>query len=148
MIARTGPLDCRGDRVSALPPTRKGRQGRDMTDKCAPHPWVKAQNRPPKDYKKSILLLFTLCIFLHSETPYLYTKKTRTTSAIYPPPKDQKETNNNKTNLHHSAFLNTKPWDSHPYASPEGLGTTPSEEYQRWPKTGPLGAAMRLTALR
>ena len=45
-------------------------------------------------------------------------------------------------------FLNTQTWDSHANASPEGPGTTPSEKYPRWPNTGPLATAMRLTALR
>jgi hypothetical protein len=26
--------------------------------------------------------------------------------------------------MHHDVLINTKPWDSHPTASPEGLGTT------------------------
>ena len=67
---------------------------------------------------------------------------------IYPPPKDQKKTNKYKAILHHDVFFNTKPWDSRPYASPEGHETTPSEKCQRWSNTWPLGAAMRLTALR
>ena len=46
-----GPLNCRGIRILALPPARKGRQGRNMTDKCAPHPGGKAQNRPSKGKK-------------------------------------------------------------------------------------------------
>ena len=67
---------------------------------------------------------------------------------IYSPLKDHTETNKNKTNLHNIVSLNTKPWDSHPYASPEGPGTTPYEKYQSWSNTGPLGAAMRLTSVR
>jgi hypothetical protein len=61
------PPDCRGSRILALPPAHKGRQGRNMTDKCAPHPWARAQNRPSKGKKiKSILLLFALCdLFEH-----------------------------------------------------------------------------------
>jgi len=63
-IARTGPLDYRGNRILVLPPARKGRQGRDMTDICALHPSVKAQNRPSNGEKiKNILLLSTLCSF-------------------------------------------------------------------------------------
>ena len=44
------PLDCRGSRILAMPPTGKGRQGSDMVDKFAPHPWGKAQNRPSKHF--------------------------------------------------------------------------------------------------
>ena len=124
------PLDCRGNRILALPPARKGRQGSDMVNKCAPHPWARAQNRSSKGEKiKSILLLFTLCnLFAHRDTPDSHTKGTRITRVIYPPPKDQKEINKDKADLHHDVFLNTKPWDSRPYASPEGPGTTPSEK--------------------
>ena len=53
-----------------------------------------------------------------------------------------------KKKLHHYACINAKPWDLNPIGSPEGHGTTPFEGYQRWPKTGSLGAVMRLTALR
>ena len=45
-------------------------------------------------------------------------------------------------------FSNTQIWDHHPYASPEGPGTTPSEKCQGWSTARPLGAAMRHTALR
>ena len=45
-------------------------------------------------------------------------------------------------------MFNTNKRDSYPYASPERHGTTPSGMYQRWSTTGPLGAGMRLTALR
>ena len=115
-----------------------------MVDKRAPHPWARAQNRLSKCGKTNNILL----VFAHRDTPDTYTKGTRNQSVIYPPPKDQKETNKNKINSYHYVFLNTKPSDLHPYASPEGLGTTPFEGYQRWPKTRPRGAAMRLTALR
>jgi len=50
--------------------------------------------------------------------------------------------------MHNTVFFNAKSWDSHPYASPKGHGTTPSEKYHRWSNTRPLEAAMRLTALR
>jgi hypothetical protein len=120
-----------------------------MTDKCAPHPWARAQNRPSQaGKKKSILLLFILCdLFAHRYTPDTHTKWTHTTSVIYSTLKDPTETGK-KTNLHHRVFLNTQMWDSHPIASPEGLGTTPSEKCQQWSDARPLGAAMRLTALR
>jgi len=72
-----------------------------MVDKCAPHPWARAQNRPLKGKKiKSILLLSTLCNFLAlRETPYLQVKQTRITSVIYPPSKDQTETNKTKQTI-------------------------------------------------
>ena len=81
---------CRKNRILALPPAHKGRQGMNMTDKCALHPWEKAQNRPSKGEKiKSILLLSTLClIFALRETPDLNTKRTRMTSVIYSPIED------------------------------------------------------------
>ena len=61
-IARACPQDCRGNRILALPPARKRRQGNGMVDTCALHPWARAQNWPSKGEKiKSILLLFTLC---------------------------------------------------------------------------------------
>ncbi len=69
-------------------------------------------------------------------------KGTRITGVIYPPPTYHTKPNNNKANLHNTIFFYTKPWDSQPYASPEGLGTTPSKKYQRWSNTWPLGAAM------
>ena len=86
--------------------------------------------------------------FAFRDTPDTHTKKKRKISVMYTTPKDQKETNKNKTNPHRVVFKNIKPWDSHPYASPEGHGTTPSGGHRRWPRTRPLGAAMRLTALR
>ncbi len=67
---------------------------------------------------------------------------------IYVTQKDPTITGENKKYLHHRVSLNTQPWDSHPYASPEGPGTTPYVGLLRWPKTRPPGAAMRLTALR
>ena len=119
-------------------------------NKCAFQPWARAQNQPSKGEKiKSILLLSTLCnLFALRETPCLHTKHTRITGVIYPPSTDQTETNKNKIKHHNTVFLNTKPWDSTPYASPEGHGATPFEKCQQWPNTRPLGAAMRLTALR
>jgi hypothetical protein len=60
--------------------------------------------------KKKKKLLFTLCnLFDLRDTPDTHTNKTRTISVIYAPPKDQKETNKNKTNMHHDVFFNTKP---------------------------------------
>jgi len=121
-----------------------------MMDKCDSHLWARAQNQPSKREKmKSILLLSTLCslLFAFRETPDLQTKHARTTSVIYPPSTYQSETNKTKKKHHNTVFLNTKPWDSTPYASLEGSGTTLSEKCQRWPNTRPLGAAMRLTAL-
>ena len=144
------PLNCRGNRILALPPARKGRQGRNMTDKCALHPWVKAQSQPSTGVKiKSILLLFIMCsLFVHRQSPNSHTKKARITSVIYSPSEDQTETNKNKKQHHNTVFLNTITWGTLPYASPEGHGTTPFEECQRWSTIGPLGAAMRLTVLR
>ncbi len=54
----------------------------------------------------------------------------------------------NKKQHHNTVFFNTTAWGSHPYALREGPGTTPLEKCQRWSTVGPLGAAMRLTALR
>ena len=121
-----------------------------MTDKCAPHPWVKAQNRPFKgETIKSILLLSVLCnLFAPRHIPDAHTKQTRNSSVIFTPFADQAEKNQIKSKHHNSVFLNTKTRDSQPYASPEGPGSTPSEKYHWWPCTGPLGAAMRLKALR
>ena len=84
-------------------------------------------------------------LYAARDTPDSLPKCTRNPRVIYPPSKDQTETRENKINLHHNVFTNTKPWDSHPYVSPEGHGTTLFEGYQRWPKMVPLGAAMRLT---
>jgi hypothetical protein len=67
---------------------------------------------------------------------------------IYSPLAYQIETHKYKPKHHNTVLFNTITWDPHPYASPEGLGTTPSEQYQRWSTEGPLEAAMRLTALR
>ncbi len=121
-----------------------------MVDKCAPHPWARAQSQPSRGEKiKSILLLFTLCdLFEHRHTPDIYTKRTRTTSVIHPPFADQTKTHKNEAQHHNTVFFYIIAWRSHPYASPEGLGTTPSKKCQRWSRVGPLGAAMRLTALR
>jgi hypothetical protein len=82
---------------------------------------------------KSILLLTTLCIrFAHRQTPDRHTKRTRIISVIYSPTRDQTE-KNQRTNNHHShVFLNRNIRVSHPYASPDGHGTTPSAKWQRW----------------
>ena len=111
---------------------------------------MKAQKRPSNGEKiKSILLLFTMYNLLaHRHTEDRHTKWTRITCVIYSTPKDPTDMGETSINLHHRVFLNTQTWDSHPNASPEGPGTSPSEKYQRWPNTRPLGAAMRLTALR
>ena len=50
--------------------------------------------------------------------------------------------------LHHDVFIYTKPWDSRQITSLEVIGTNPSVGYHRWPRTGPLGAVMLLTASR
>ena len=98
---------------------------------------------------KNILLLFTLCaLFAHRHTPDIYTKWTRTTSVIFPPFEDQTETHKNETKHHNTVFFNTTSRGSRPYDSPEGHGTTPSENCQRWSTVGPLGAAIQLTALQ
>ncbi len=120
-----------------------------MTDKCALHPWVKAQNRPLKGEKvKSIILLFILCSIAPRETPDQNTKRTRNTSVIYSPKEEHTEKEKNENNHHKPVFLNTNKRDSYPYASPEGPRTTPSEICQRWFVVRPRGAAMRLSALR
>ena len=98
---------------------------------------------------KSILLLFTMCsLFTPRETPDVNTKHTRITSVIFPPYAHQTHMKKNETKHHNTVFLNTKTWEPHPNASPEGPRTTPYEKYQRWSVVRPLGAAMRLTALR
>ena len=76
------PPDCRGNRILALPPARKGKQGSDMVDKCAPRPWARAQSQPPRGEKiKSILLLTIMCnLFAHRHTPDTHTKQTRKTN--------------------------------------------------------------------
>jgi len=119
-------------------------------DKCALHPWERAQSQPTRGEKiKSILLLFTLCdFFAHRHTPDIYTKQTRTPSVIYPPFADQTKMHKTAKQHHNTVFFITTAWGSYPYASPEGPRTTPSEKCQRWSTVGPLGAAMRLTALR
>ncbi len=121
-----------------------------MTDKCALHPWVRAQNRSSQGKKnESILLLSVLCnLFAPRHTPDVYTKQTRSSSVTSTPFTDQAKKYITNTKHHNSVFLNTKTRDSHPNASPEGHGFTPPEKYQWWPRTWPLGAAMRLTALR
>jgi hypothetical protein len=82
-------------------------------------------------------------------TPDTHPKMTSTIRVIYSTPNNPTKTKEINTDLHHDVFrINTQPEDLHPYASPEGFGITPYEGYQWWPKTGPLGAAMRLTALR
>ncbi len=85
------------------------------------------------------------CTPIH--TRHTHTKWTRTTSVIYAPFADQTETHKNETQLHNTVLFNTTAWGSHPYASPEGHGTTPYENCQLWSTVGPLGAATRLTAL-
>jgi hypothetical protein len=149
-ITRTSPPDWRGSRIIAVPPARKVRQGNEMVDTCSPRPLARAHNQPSKGEKiKDIFLRSILCnLFAFRDTLDLPTKQTRITSVIYPPLAYQTEANKNKIKHHNNVFLNTKTWDLHPYASPEGPGSTPSEKYQRWPIVGPLGAAMRLTALR
>jgi hypothetical protein len=67
---------------------------------------------------------------------------------VYPPLADHTEKIKSKTKQHNPVFLYTTTWGSHPHASPEGPGTTPSEKCHGWSTTGPLGAAMRLKALR
>ena len=144
------PRDCRGNRILALPPACKGRQGSAMVGNCSPHPWARAQNQPSKGEKmKSIFLLSIMCnLFALRETPYSCTKQTRTIRVIFPPFADQPETNKNEIKRHNTVFFYTKAWGSHPYASPERHGTTPSRKCQRWSTVGPLGAAMLLTASR
>ena len=46
-----GPLNCRGNRILALPPALKGRQGSEMVDICALHPWARAQSQPSRGKK-------------------------------------------------------------------------------------------------
>ncbi len=121
-----------------------------MADKCAPHPWARAQSRPSSGERtKSILLLFSLCtLFAPRVTPDTHTETTRITSVIYINQKDPIVTDVNNKYLHHRVTTNTQTWDSYPCASPEGPGTTPSVGLCRWINTRPPGAAMRLTALR
>jgi hypothetical protein len=90
-----------------------------------------------------------MCIFFAPrDTPDTHTKETRITSVVSVTQNDPTVTGVNKKYLHHKVFSNTKTWDLHPYASPEGPGTPPSENCQGWSTARSLGAAMRLTALR
>ncbi len=118
-------------------------------DKCAPHPWARAQTQPLSGKKiKSILLLFCLCnFFAQRNTPDPHTNYTRTQSVIYVTQSDQSKNGGDQekyNKLHHNVSPDTKTRDFHPYASPEG----PEVPGTRWRNgTGPLGAAMRLSAL-
>ena len=72
---------------------------------------------------------FTAFYYVHplcalSDTD-VHTQKTRNTSVIFPPYADKTETNKIKIKHHNTVFFDTKTWDTHPYASPEGLETTP-----------------------
>ena len=74
-------------------------------------------------------MLFILCdLFTHRETPDTYTKRTRKISVIYPPLAYQTETDKTETQHQNTVFLNTIAWGTHPYAPPEGPGTTPREK--------------------
>ncbi len=121
-----------------------------MVDICTPHPWARAQSQPSKGKKiNGILLLFTLCsLFAPREPPDIITKQTRTVSVIFPPYAYQTETHKNKITHYNPVFLYTTAWGSHPHASLEGLGTTPSGKCLGGSTPGPLGAAMRPKALR
>ena len=121
-----------------------------MAEICAPHPWARAQSRPSNGDKiKSILLLSSLCsIFALREIPDLLTKQTRIISVVYSKTEDQTASTENKKNHHNHVLLNTNERDSSPYASPERPVTAPSGKCQRRLTVGPLGAAMRLTAMR
>jgi hypothetical protein len=101
-----------------------------MVDKCAPHPWARAQSQPPRGEKiKSILLLFTLCdLFAHRHTPDIYTKQTRTSSVIHPPFADQTKMHKTEKQHQDTVFFYSATRGSHPYALFEGHGTTPSEK--------------------
>ena len=90
-VSPYGPLNSRGNRILALPPARKGRQGSDMVDMCAPHPWARAQSQPSRGKKiKSIFLFFSLCnLFAPRVTSDSNTKQTRILNVIFPPYEDQ-----------------------------------------------------------
>ena len=117
-----GPLYCRGSRILALPPARKGS---DMVDKCAPR--ARAQNQPSTSEKiKSILLLSVMCsLFAPRETPAVHSKQTRNPNVIFPPFADQTETNKIKTNHHNTVFFNAKHGIHIPMHRPRGLGPPP-----------------------
>ena len=149
-ISCTSPLDCRGNRILALPPARKGRQGCDMTDKCAPHPWAKAQSRSSNGRNiKRILLILHMCTFIAPrDIPDTHTNKTHITSVIY----SHQATDCRKTiyqkPTHHNVFFNTEIRDVYPYGSPEGAKRLPRRENDWRQRKRTLGAAMRLHALR
>jgi len=114
-------------------------------------PYLGASAEPAlegRENKKHFTAFNSVQFFALRETPDLFTKRTRITSVIYSPTEDQTETTKNKNNHRTPVFLNTNKRDSYPYASPERPGTAPSRKCQRRSTLGPLGAAMRLTALR
>jgi len=127
-IAPACPSDCRGNRVLALPPARKGRQGSDTIDICAPHPWARAQSRPLYGRKcKSILLLLNMCIlFAPRDTPDTHTheKDTHHRRDIFSTDRRLLNKTIHKIYASRSVF-NTEKRDLHPYASPEGAGRMP-----------------------
>ena len=119
-----------------------------MTDICAPHPWVKAQNRPSNGEKiKSIQLLSTLCnSFAHRYFPDKHTKYTRTKSVIYLRQTTEHSNENYPKTTHHNVFLNPGKRDLRPNASPEEAGRTPLKGNEWRLQDGTLGAAMWLKA--
>ena len=116
---------------------------------CSPPLGESAEPASKKAEKKAFYCFSPWVIFFaHRHILDTHTKRARTSSVIYPPFADQTKTHINEKQHHNTVFLNTTAWDSHPHASPEGPGTTPSKKCQRWSSAGSLGAAMRLTALR
>jgi hypothetical protein len=100
-------------------------QGRNMTDKCAPHPWVKAHNRPLKGGKiKRILLLSILCnFFAPRETPDLNTKQTRNTSVICSPKEEQTEKEKKTKTIITTLYFSIQIKEIHiPMHHPRGMG--------------------------
>jgi len=98
-----------------------------LRDICAPHPWAKAQNRPLNGKNiKSILLFSNMCIlFAIRDYQGIPTEQTHISKVFYP----RRTTNHLKNKYpkptHHGVFFNIERRDSHPYASPEGVGRTP-----------------------
>jgi hypothetical protein len=143
------PTNCRENHVLALPPARKGMQVTETMNICAPNSWAKALSRPFNGRKiKSIYLILNLCIFFAPrDTLDLHTKKTRTTSAVYPRQTTDYSKKLYHKSTHHNVLFSTEIRDTNLYASPEGAKRLPPRGDDWRQKKGTLGAAMRLKAL-
>ncbi len=73
---------------------------------CSPSLGESAEPAFKRRKTKKHFTAFTLCnLFALRETPDLHAKRTHIISVIYPPSKDETETNKNKTNNHNTIFL-------------------------------------------